>query len=217
MYECAVSRFRTMYLSFRGGIEVAAMDGSQHDNLVNTSQSYISGLTIDAEGWFYHVVTSGEQSAMETYFNDLFYYSTVTSHSILGKGGHEIEWEGDRKVRRRARWEFTWAVLHFNSQNCNICFVEVPMFVKHVTKIAFVNVRHRLLHFVRRRSGSMQIQFVKLLCLYYVGQRVYWCDGRRIESVAYDGSNRIELVYNANWIFNGITLVGEKLYYTDRR
>ena len=49
-----------------------------------------------------------------------------------------------------------------------------------------------------------------------LGQRVYWCDGERIESVAYNGSNRKLLVYDSNWKFHGITLVGDKLYYTDQ-
>ena len=58
MFECALSRFRTMSWNVGQGIDMAAMDGSQHHHLVN-SYNYIRGLTIDAEGQLYRVVTSG--------------------------------------------------------------------------------------------------------------------------------------------------------------
>ena len=64
-----------MYWSVGNGVYVAAMDGSQHHNLVNAYRS-IRGLTIDAKGRFYRVETSSKYSALQIYFDDLFYYLT---------------------------------------------------------------------------------------------------------------------------------------------
>ena len=74
--EFALTRFRTMYWNDGNGVYTAAMDGSQHRNLVNNTQRYINGLAIDAEGQLHHGETSSKYSAMQIYFDDLFYYRT---------------------------------------------------------------------------------------------------------------------------------------------
>ena len=55
-----------MYWSVGNGIDVAAMGGSQHHNLVNAHRT-ILGLTIDAEGQLYHVENSSKHSAMQIF------------------------------------------------------------------------------------------------------------------------------------------------------
>ena len=85
-----------MYWSVGNDIYMAAMDGSQHHHLVN-ARNYIAGLTIDAEGQFYHMETSGKYCAMQIYFDDVFSYNTCVM--VFCGEGHGGDWEGEKGMR----------------------------------------------------------------------------------------------------------------------
>ena len=123
MRECVLCRFRTMYWSIGNGVYVGAMDGSQHHNLVNADSS-IRGLTIDAKGRFYHVETSSKYSALQIYFDNLFYYLTCVM-AFCGVGEMKKEFEIIRNVFLQTHD----TVSSLNSQNWIILVIAILKFV----------------------------------------------------------------------------------------
>jgi len=54
------------------------------------------------------------------------------------------------------------------------------------------------------------------MCWYCAGQRLYWCNTNTIESASLDGSDRRVLLNTTDAPFF-TTVLGEDLYFTDRR